>query len=70
MTISGEGESVFPEPGSATGTPFGGGIAMSFAQSARRLTSSRLSTQLAVFLLRLANPLLRREGKRNSNDLN
>merc|ERR1719282_1549196 len=39
------------------GSSFGGGITMTFSQSTRCLSSSRLSAQFAVLLLRLADPL-------------
>ena len=51
MTVASEREGVLAQPGGATRSSLGGRVAMSFAQAARRLAGSRLSTKLAVFLL-------------------
>jgi len=57
VTVASEREGVLAQPGGATRSSLGGRVAMSFAQAARRLAGSRLSTKLAVFLLSLADPL-------------
>merc|ERR1719259_852820 len=57
MAVSGEGKSVLSEPGGATRSSLGGGVSVAFAQSTRSLASGRLATQLAMPLLRFADPL-------------
>jgi len=57
VTVASEREGVLAQPSGATRSSLGGRVAMSFAQAARRLAGSRLSTKLAVFLLSLADPL-------------
>jgi len=57
VTVSGEGESVLPEPGGATRSSLGGGISMTFAQAARRFASGSLPAQFPMLLLGFADPL-------------
>jgi len=57
MAVAGEGEGVLSQPGGATRASLRSGVAMSFAQSARRLSGGRLATELAMFLLGFADPL-------------
>jgi len=57
VAVTSEREGVLAQPGGAAGTAFRGGVAMAFAQSARRLASGRLSTKFAMLLLGLTNPL-------------
>jgi len=57
MAVASEREGVLAQPGGAARTSLGGGVAMAFAQSARRLASGRLATKLAMFLLGFADPL-------------
>jgi len=57
VTVSRERKGVLAQPGGTTGTSFGGGVAVTFAQSARCFPRSRLPAKLAMFLLSLTNPL-------------
>jgi len=57
MAVASEREGVLAQPGGATGASLGGGVAMAFAQSTRRLAGSSLATKLAMFLLSFADPL-------------
>jgi len=57
MAESGERKSVLSEPGSAAGSTLGRRVSVALAQSTGCLASGGLAAQLAMFLLRLADPL-------------